>query len=287
LDRPPQGSDANRHLVVVFHGSNGMGMERGFSLGNTFLFGAGEAGVFPNLTKSFTTWLPKRERVVAQGIMWTSARWGGAFTPLLVVWVFHYISWRRAFEVFGAIGIIWAVFFYRWYRDNPRDHKRVGVAELALLEGSEHLAGGHGNVPWKRFLTSKTVWMLWAQYFLACYPWYFFITWLPTYLQQYYGLSPERGAQLAIFPLFFGGIGTLVCGFLASYTERRLGDVVRARRFIGYIGFYGAGILLILHTQVRDPLYACRAWPTTCRRPSVGACVWTLEADMPAHFRAA
>jgi ACS family glucarate transporter-like MFS transporter len=221
-----------------------------------FLFGAGEAGVFPNLTKSFTTWLPKRERVVAQGIMWTSARWGGAFTPLLVVWVFHYISWRRAFEVFGAIGIIWAVFFYRWYRDNPRDHKRVGVAELALLEGSEHLAGGHANVPWKRFLTSKTVWMLWAQYFLACYPWYFFITWLPTYLQQYYGLSPERGAQLAIFPLFFGGIGTLVCGFLTSYTERRLGDVVRARRFIGYIGFYGAGILLILHTQVRDPLYA-------------------------------
>ena len=49
-----------------------------------FLFGAGEAGCFPNLTKAFTTWLPENERVRAQGIMWLSARWGGAFTPPLV-----------------------------------------------------------------------------------------------------------------------------------------------------------------------------------------------------------
>src|SRR5439155_13189652 len=97
------------------------------------LFGAGEAGCFPNLTKAFTTWLPADERVRAQGIMWMSARWGGAFTPLLVVVVFDYMSWRRAFEWFGAIGVIWAIFFYRWYRDNPREHKSVNTSELALL----------------------------------------------------------------------------------------------------------------------------------------------------------
>ena len=49
-----------------------------------FLFGAGEAGCFPNVTKAFTTWLPPDERVRAQGILWLAARWGGAFTPLLV-----------------------------------------------------------------------------------------------------------------------------------------------------------------------------------------------------------
>src|SRR5258707_2913235 len=53
-----------------------------------FLFGAGEAGCFPNLTKAFSTWLPKNERVRAQGIMWMFARWGGALTPLLVNFVF-------------------------------------------------------------------------------------------------------------------------------------------------------------------------------------------------------
>ena len=57
-----------------------------------FFFGAGEAGCFPNLTKAFTTWLPPRECVRAQGIMWLAARWGGAFTPPLVAWVMSYVG---------------------------------------------------------------------------------------------------------------------------------------------------------------------------------------------------
>src|SRR6478672_192156 len=59
------------------------------------MFGAGEAGCFPNLTKSFTTWLPSRERVRAQGILWMSARWGGAFTPLIVHAVLQLMTWRQ------------------------------------------------------------------------------------------------------------------------------------------------------------------------------------------------
>src|SRR5438552_2047846 len=72
------------------------------------MFGIGEAGCFPNLTKAFTIWLPQAERVRAQGIMWLSARWGGAFTPLLVAWILQYVSWRRAFELFAVIGVVWA-----------------------------------------------------------------------------------------------------------------------------------------------------------------------------------
>jgi len=71
-----------------------------------FLFGAGEAGCFPNLTKAFTVWLPERERVRAQSITWLSARWGGAFTPPLVLWVMTRVGWRHAFEVFGAMGVV-------------------------------------------------------------------------------------------------------------------------------------------------------------------------------------
>src|SRR5215813_494889 len=85
-----------------------------------FLFGMGEAGCFPNLTKTFTTWLPPKERVRAQSMMWLSARWGGAFTPLLVVQVMLLIGWRHSFESFGVLGVIWAFFFYRWFRNDPR-----------------------------------------------------------------------------------------------------------------------------------------------------------------------
>ncbi|MCW5982930.1 MAG: MFS transporter [Bryobacteraceae bacterium] len=213
-----------------------------------FMFGAGEAGCFPNLTKSFTIWLPERERVRAQGIMWMFARWGGAFTPPLVIFVFSFMSWRWAFGLFGALGIIWAVFFYRWFRDNPANHKSVNAAELALLEGSEHLASGHGDVPWGKLATYRTAWMLWAQYFFVSYPWYFFITWLPSYLQEYRGLSPEVSAGYAIFPLLFGGCGCLISGLLLPKLEKRVGMSV-GRRVMAIIGFAGAAVFMALHTQ--------------------------------------
>src|SRR5262245_20580186 len=97
------------------------------------LFGMGEAGCYPNLTRVFTTWLPTKERERAQAWLWLASRWSGAFTPLLVVSVLQLMSWRRAFEIFGGIGVIWAIFFYRWYRDDPASHPRMNRAELALL----------------------------------------------------------------------------------------------------------------------------------------------------------
>ena len=69
-----------------------------------FLFGMGEAGCFPNLTRAFTTWLRPEEKVRAQGILWLCARWGGAVTPILVALVLTRMSWRNAFGVFGEIG---------------------------------------------------------------------------------------------------------------------------------------------------------------------------------------
>src|SRR5262245_33415849 len=73
-----------------------------------FLFGAGEAGCFPNSAKTYSIWLPADERNRAQSFLWISARWGGAFTPFLVYQVLQVLSWRWAFGLFGALGLIWA-----------------------------------------------------------------------------------------------------------------------------------------------------------------------------------
>jgi ACS family glucarate transporter-like MFS transporter len=207
-----------------------------------FLFGAGEAGCFPNLTKAFSTWLPNTERVRAQGILWMFARWGGAFTPPLVIAIFKLMSWRWAFALFGCLGVVWAVFFYLWFRDNPRDHKSVNAGELELLAGNEKLATGHGDVPWGKLVKSRTVWLLWLQYFLLSYPWYFYVTWLPTYLQEYRHLSPEVSANYAILPLFFGGLGSIVCGFISARFVRMTGSVKKTRRMLASLGFLGAAI---------------------------------------------
>jgi len=220
-----------------------------------FFFGAGEAGGFPNLTKAFTTWLPKQEHVRAQGIMWTFARWGGAFTPVLVVWVLRFVNWRWAFVLFGGLGVVWATFFYRWYRDNPRDHPSVNSAELALLKGSERLASGHAKVPWGKLLRTRSIWLLWLQYFVSSFSWYFNITWLPTYLQQHWKLAPAVAAQYAILPLFFGGIGALFCGSISASFARRVG-LGQSRRILATSGFLGAAIFLAVSLQFHDPQWA-------------------------------
>jgi MFS family permease len=220
------------------------------------LFGAGEAGCFPNITKSFTTWLPQEERVRAQGIVWLSARWGGAFTPYLVYLTFQLMSWRRAFELFGAIGVVWAIFFYRWYRDNPRDNPKVNDAELRLLRGADKLAGSHGNVPWGKLIRSRTVWFLCAQYFCLSYGWYFYITWLPTYLREVRHLELGQSAVLAGLPLFLGGLGSLTCGILSAPITRFTHSVAATRKLMACIGFTGASLLLVLSVNLQNPVAA-------------------------------
>ena len=255
-----------------------------------FLFGAGEAGCFPNLTKAFSTWLPPRERARAQGLLWMSARWGGALTPALVAYFLNGnlellgvallpISWRHAFELFGAIGVVWAVFFYRFYRDNPRDHPAMNAAEVALLEGADRLATGHGDVPWMKLVRSRQVFLLCAQYFCLSYGWYFYITWLPTYLKEERGLAIQKGALLAGLPLFLGGLGSVFSGFITPYVVRYLGSITKARRVLAFIGFVAAGAFLVLSTRLDNPVAAmlamgCASFANDLSMPgSWGACM--------------
>ena len=224
-----------------------------------FLFGAGEAGCFPNLTKAFSVWLPRAERVRAQGIMWAFARWGGAFTPPLVVLVFQYMTWRQAFALFGAFGIIWCVFFLRWFRDDPADHPSLNAAERELLKEVESLALSHGDVPWKKLVSSGSVLLLWAQYFCFSYVWYFYITWLPTYLQEFRHLTPRAASVLAVLPLLFGGFGSLVCGFTANHLARRIGNIGTSRRSIAAGGMLTSALFILLVTRIEDPIRAMLA----------------------------
>jgi MFS transporter, ACS family, glucarate transporter len=264
-----------------------------------FCFGMGEAGCFPNLTKSFMIWLPHHERTRAQAILWLSARWGGAFTPLLVIWVMSWLSWRNTFVLFGSIGVIWAVAFYRSFRDQHSPHI---VAARETPERTSHpvplaLRGGEGrdegandetpagplHVPWRTLLSSRTVWLLWGQYFCLTYGWFFYVTWLPTYLKETRGLELDQNAfmlwlgnglreflttettqtvlvaALAGIPLFFGGLGAIVCGLLTPRLVRQTGSVARTRQTIAVLGFTGAAALLVTSAYIRDPLLAMLA----------------------------
>ena len=100
-----------------------------------FLFGAGEAGCFPNLTRMLSAWLPLSERVKAQAVMWAFGRWGGALAPLAAFEVIKWFGWRLGFVALAILGVVWVALFLPWFRNDPAQHKSVNAAELALLEG--------------------------------------------------------------------------------------------------------------------------------------------------------
>lgn len=223
-----------------------------------FLFGAGEAGAFPNITKMFTIWLPQKERGLAQGITWLCARWGGAFTPLLVLWVLQFVKWQHAFVIFGALGIVWSIVFYMWFRDNPKDHPSVNAAELALLDDASKNLDSHATIPWGKFFSSPTVLLLWLYYFCISYVWYFYVTWLPTYMTEALHLDPTQKmtAILGGLPLFLGGIGCFAGGWLANKLTATAGGLGRARRWVGVAGMLGAGALLVASSMLGNPVLA-------------------------------
>jgi MFS transporter, ACS family, glucarate transporter len=228
----------------LFTAATGWAWNFGSLLVTRFLFGTGEAGCFPNVTRAIKSWLPPVDHARAQGIVWLSARWGGAFTPLLAAFVLRHVSWRWTFALFGMIGLVWVVAFARWSRGFASDRAVPRESESA------------SRTPWKKLLTSRTVGLLCLQYICLNYSWIFYITWLPRYLTQGRGVSPDLAPYLEIFPLFIGGFGCLLSGMLALPIIRRAGSVRAGRRLMACLGFGGASILLFVSLQIKSPLLA-------------------------------
>ena len=211
-----------------------------------FFFGMFDAGCFPLITKSFRSWLVPDERTKAQAFLWVAARWGAAFTPLIVVGVLHYMNWRWAFVLFGAMATVWLILFARWYQDDPQQHPGANAQEKALLSNVDIDRRQHHSVQWSKMLRSRSVLLLSLQYYFLSFAWFFYITWLPTYLQEQFHLSARLGAGYAVFPLFFCGLGSLFCGLLTTRISRWTGSLARTRKLMACTGFLAAGCCLSL-----------------------------------------
>ncbi len=221
-----------------------------------FLFGAGEAGTYPNASKVISRWMPASERGFAQGMVWMWGRLGGAFAPALVVVMIPHMGWRRTFWVFGAVGLAWAIFFWSWFRNTPQEKSGVNEAEFKIIRrGQASLAPaqhGHIRVPWSRLLLSGNLWAICWMYFCMAYGWYFYITWLPTYLKAR-GASILKTGIYGGMPLFFGAIGCVLGGLLTDYVVTQTGNL-KNRRYIGFAGFFLGSLCMLGSVWLAKPL---------------------------------
>jgi len=216
-----------------------------------FLFGAGEAGAYPNITRALHNWFPIRQRATAQGFIWMSGRLVGGLTPLLFMvlvtgtkWTQPLTTWRGSFVLLGIIGCAWCAVFALLFRNRPGEHPRVNAGELAEIERGQPPPSSHAAAPWRAFLRSGNLWLLCGMYFCLNFGWSFHLTYLPSYLTYRFHLDEQSvlGALYKGGPLWLGAVGCLIGGLVADRLTRRTGNPDRVRRRLCSMSLVLAGL---------------------------------------------
>ena len=249
----------------------------GVLLVTRFLFGAGEAGAWPSVARTFSRWVPKSERGTVQGIFFSGAHLAGGLTPLLVVWLTQTLGlgWRTVFVVFGVVGIVWAAVWFWWFRNDPSEHCRVNAEELAKIVADRAPGGGHheGWAYWKQLFGHQNTLPLCLMYFPNSFAFYFCITWLPTYLKEKHGFDALQLGLFAGLPLILSVAGDLFGGVATDVVTRRFG-LRLGRCGVGASAYVLAGGAMLLAGVVADPRLAA-----TLIAVAVAASMFTLGAS--------
>lgn len=206
------------------------------------MFGAGEAGAFPNSCVAISRWFPAGERGRAFGFLSTAMQTGGALSPLLVVPIQAHYGWRASFYVFGLVGVAWAVVWFFWFRNTPIEKRGISNSELneigAAPERREH------GLPWAVAVRSGTFWAILLMGLSYGYGKYFFLAWLPTYLVRARNFS-ERDLLLSSLVFIFGACANVGSGVTCDFLLERFGLKV-ARCRVGIIGLACGGLFALL-----------------------------------------
>lgn len=192
-----------------------------------FLFGAGEAGAYPNAARVVPRWFPQSSRGLARGAITFTSFIGAAIAPPLAAYLIGRVGWRATFGIFGAVGIVWAIAFYWWFRDDPAEHRSTNAAERnRILAGrtpddAEPAAGEHARIPWPIVLTSPSMWLLSTAMGVSAMCMYMQFQWFPTYLKEARGEGEQSSGWMTGSVMLGGALGCVVGGLLADWVTRK------------------------------------------------------------------
>ena len=230
-----------------------------------FLFGAGEAGALPNAARVIAQWFPPGRRGPAQALISMSAQIGGATAPWLAASFIQspYVGWRLSFVIFGALGVVWAFFFARWFRDDPTTHPGVNDAERHYITGDRPSSppgaeAGRGRhvLPWRQVLRNPNIWLLGIINACTSFYSYMLFLWFPTYLKEGRGLDELSSGRVGSLPFLFGATGVLLGGYLGDWLTARTGSRRLALGGMGTVGLVLAGSLVASSVRADNPLTA-------------------------------
>ena len=211
------------------------------------LLGFGEAGNFPAAIKATAEYFPKKERSLATGIFNSGANVGAILAPMTVPWIRLHWGWEAAFVVMGVLGFLWLIIWLFLYQ-KPEAQKRLSPAELAYInedEEKEVSTTDKEKVSWIKLLGYKQTWAFTFGKFMTDGVWWFFLFWLPAYLNAQYGIIDEAVKLPLAIVYSMAMLGSVSGGWFPMYFIKKGHQVYDGRmKAMLLIGFFPLVVLL-------------------------------------------
>lgn len=192
-----------------------------------FALGLGEAGNFPAAIKTVAEWFPKRERAFATGVFNSGSNIGAIVAPAIVPWIALTWSWQLAFIITGLIGFIWLA-AWLWLYHTPENHARITAAELAYIRSDPQEA--NTPVSWLKLATLRQSWAFALGKFLTDPVWWFYLYWIPKFLNEKHGLTLSKLGPPLIVIYVVADVGSIGGGWLSSKLIKRGWSINKARK---------------------------------------------------------
>ena len=218
-------------IAMIFWSLASMGHAAGTSFSSFIVarsaLGFGEAGVFPASIKAVAEWFPKKERALAIGIFNAGTNVGAILTPLIVPWITIHLGWRWAFLITGGVGFLWLIFWLLLYR-RPEEHPRVSSAELEYIRSDP--AVNVKQMKWLSLVSHRQAWAFVAGKFLLDPIWWFYLFWVPDFLQRTHGLALMQIGVPIMVIYILADVGSVAGGWMSSALIRKGRSVNFARK---------------------------------------------------------
>ena len=217
------------------------------------MLGLGEAGPWPGATKSNAEWFPQKERAFAQGLFGAAASIGSILAPIVILMLYMSIGWKMTFVVVGGLGVLWLIPWLIINKVGPKDHPWITEEEREyILTGQpESKVVNEVGKTWGQLLSDKKNYSVILGRFFLDPIWWMFVTFLPMYLVEEFGLNIKELAFSAWVPYVGAMIGSVAGGWYSGYLIRNGATVDKARKQAMVLG--GAIIIPSIIAAVMVP----------------------------------
>ena len=283
-------------------------------LASRVAFGAAQAGLVPIATLVINDWFPERRRGFSSASVETSMSIGGIVTMGLTASLMERYPWREVFGLYTWVGVAWAVAFFCYFRNHPRQHPWANEAERDLItrlpfsdspgqivpssregraesvEGADSCSHPSPEGPstlLARMIGSRSLWGICSQQFLRAAAYAVFVTWFPAYLEKSYGITPGQSGWLTVWPLAAAVAGLMAGGLVVDGLYARTGSKRISRSLVACFGIGAAGLLTLLALEAPSaPVLAALLSASSLAGSFSGPPSWTATMDIAGRYSA-